>query len=47
MQFYDNFNTRMVLYDIRRAINICGSVQKLIELYRSIVMSKIRKIAET
>lgn len=33
-------------YDIRRAINICGGVQKLIEHYRRITMPRIRKIAK-
>ena len=33
-------------YNIRRAITLCGGVQKLIERYRSIAMPKIRKIAE-
>ena len=33
-------------YNIRRAIALCGGVQKLIECYRSIAIPKIRKIAE-
>ena len=33
-------------YNIRRAIALCGGVQKLIERYRRTVMPKIRKIAE-
>ena len=33
-------------YNIRRAIALCGGVQKLIERYRRIVMPKIQKIAE-
>ena len=33
-------------YNIRRAIALCGGVQKLIERYRRIAMPKIREIAE-
>ena len=33
-------------YNIRRAIALCGGVQKLIERYRRTVMPKIQKIAE-
>ena len=40
------FALSALAYDIRRAINICGGVQKLIERYRRIAMPKIRKIAE-
>ncbi len=40
------FSLSALAYDIRRAINICGGVQKLIERYRRIAMPKIRKIAE-
>ena len=32
-------------YNIRRAINICGGVQNLIERYRRITMPKMREIA--
>ena len=32
-------------YDIRRAVNLCGGVQKLIERYRRIAMLKMRQIA--
>ena len=40
------FALSALAYDIRRAINISGGVQKLIDLYRRIAMPKIRKIAE-
>ena len=40
------FALSALAYDIRRAINICGGVQKLMERYRRIAMPKIRKIAE-
>ena len=40
------FALSALAYNIRRAINICGGVQKLIERYRRIAMPKIRKIAE-
>ena len=40
------FALSALAYDIRRAINICGGIQNLIELYCRIVMPKIRKIAE-
>ena len=33
-------------YNIRRAIALCGGVQKLIDRYRRIAMPKIREIAE-
>ena len=40
------FALSALAYDIRRAINICGGVQKLMERYRRTAMPKIRKIAE-
>ena len=40
------FALSALAYDIRRAINICGGVQKLMERYRRIAMPKFRKIAE-
>ena len=40
------FSLSALAYNIRRAISICGSVQKLIDRYRRIAMPKIRKIAE-
>ena len=40
------FALSALAYDIRRAISICGGVQKLMERYRRIAMPKIRKIAE-
>ena len=40
------FALSALTYNIRRAINICGGVQKLLDLYRGIAMPKIRKIAE-
>ena len=40
------FSLSALAYDIRRAINICGGVQKLMGRYRRIAMPKIRKIAE-
>ena len=40
------FALSALAYDIRRAFNICGGVQKLMERYRRIAMPKIRKIAE-
>ena len=40
------FALSALAYNIRRAINICGGVQKLIDLYRRKAMPKIRKIAE-
>ena len=40
------FALSALAYNIRRAINICGGVQRLMELYRRIAMPKIRKIAE-
>lgn len=40
------FALSALAYNIRRAINICGGVQSLIELYRRKAMPKIRKIAE-
>ena len=40
------FSLSALAYNIRRAINICGGVQKLIDLYHRIAMPKIRKIAE-
>jgi len=40
------FALSALAYNNRRAINICGGVQKLIERYRRIAMPKIRKIAE-
>lgn len=40
------FALSALAYDIRRAINICGGVQKLMERYRRIAMPKNRKIAE-
>lgn len=40
------FALSALAYDIRRAINICGGVQNLIDRYRRKAMPKIRKIAE-
>ena len=40
------FALSALAYNIRRAISICGSIQKLIDRYRRIAMPKIRKIAE-
>ena len=40
------FALSALAYNIRRAINICGGVQNLIELFRRKAMPKIRKIAE-
>ena len=40
------FALSALAYNIRRAINICGGVQKLIDLFRRIAMPKIRKMAE-
>ena len=40
------FALSALVYNIRRAINICGGVHNLIDRYRRIAMPKIRKIAE-
>lgn len=40
------FALSALAYNIRRAINLCGGVQKLIDLFRRIAVPKIRKIAE-
>lgn len=40
------FTLSALAYDIRRAINLCGGVQKLIERFRRITMPKNRKMAE-
>ncbi len=40
------FALSALAYNIRRAINICGGVQNLIDRYRRKAMPKIRKIAE-
>jgi len=38
------FALSALAYNIRRAINICGGVQKLIDLYRRIAVPKMKEI---